>query len=105
MRILLIASFAFLLAGCASSQRNASLNAEQARDVAIRLANDKASATYHCRPFHDGQPARFVAGHWVWTDEQGYGLCDLQATVELAINGLTNSTDIDLLDNRNSGIP
>ena len=68
--------------------------------TAIRLANDKAFAVYHCQPFHDGQPAHFIAGQWVWTEQQGYGVDDVKATVELAVNGSTNSVVIEFLDNR-----
>ena len=84
-----------------TAEKSASLTAEQAKTVAMRLANDKASALYHCQPFRDGQPARFVAGQWVWVDLQGFGHSDIQATVELAADGSTNSVDLKLLDSRN----
>jgi hypothetical protein len=77
-----------------------SLTAEQAKTLAIRLANEKADALYHYQPFRDGRSARLVAGHWVWTDQQGYGQGDIQATVELAADGSTNNVDLQLLDNR-----
>lgn len=93
--------FAFLLVGCASTHQSASLTAVQAQIVALRLANDKASTFYHRQPFHDGQPARFVADHWVWTDKQAFGRGDLEATVELAADGSTNNVDLNLLDYEN----
>jgi len=77
------------------------LTAERAKTVAMRLANDKAFTLYHCQPFRDGQPARFVAGQWVWIDLQGFGHGDIQATVQLAANGSTNSVDLKLLDSQN----
>jgi hypothetical protein len=84
-----------------TAEKSASLTAEQAKTVAMRLANDKAFRLYHCQPFRDGQPARFVAGQWVWVDQRGFGQGDIQATVELAADGSTNSVDLKLLDSRN----
>lgn len=89
-----IVIFALVLVGCASSHQTASLNAEQAKILALQLANDKASSVYHCRPFHDGQPARFKEGHWVWTDKCGLGRGDIQAEVELASNGQARKVDV-----------
>jgi len=83
-----------------TAEKSASLTAEQAKTVAMRLANDKVSTLYHCQPFRDGQAARFVAGQWVWVDLQGFGHGDIQATVELAADGSTNSVDLKLLDSR-----
>jgi hypothetical protein len=77
------------------------LTAERAKTVAMRLANDKAFTLYHCQPFPDGQPARFVAGQWLWIDLQGFGHGDIQATVQLAADGSTNSVDLKLLDSQN----
>ena len=74
------------------------LTSEQATTAAIRLANDKAYALYQHQPFADGRPARIVAGHWLWAVRQGYGNGDIQATVELALDGSTNSVDLQLLD-------
>ena len=73
---------------------SASLTADEAKTLAIRLANEKASATWHRQPFHDGQPATFVSDRWVW-----YQLApgDVEATVELAADGSTNSVAINIL--------
>jgi hypothetical protein len=84
-----------------TAEKSASLTAEQAQTVAMRLANDRASTLYHCQPFRDGQPARFVAGQWVWVNLQGFGHGDIQATVQLAADGSTNSVDLKLLDSQN----
>jgi hypothetical protein len=98
MRTSCIIGFILLLAGCtATVQRSAGLTAEQAQALAVQLASDKASALYHCQPFKSGEPARFVKGHWVWVGLQGYGQGDIQATVELAADGATNSVDFKLL--------
>ena len=83
------------------AEESASLTAEQAKTVAMRLANDKASTLYHCQPFRDGQPARFVTGQWFWVDLRGFGHGDIQATVQLAADGSTNSVDLRLLDSQN----
>jgi hypothetical protein len=83
------------------AEKSASLTAEQAKTVAMRLANDKAFTLYHCQPFRDGQPARFVAGQWVWVDLRGFGHGDIQATVEFAAVGSTSSVDLKLLDSQN----
>jgi hypothetical protein len=85
---------ALLLVGCISTCQTASLTADQAKAVAIRLANEKAAATYHRQPFHDGQPPSFVAGHWIWRQ---LVTGDIEATVELAADGSTNSVALDQL--------
>jgi hypothetical protein len=92
---------ALLLAGCASSPPVAGLTAGQATALAIQLANDKASALYQVQPFHEGQPARFAKGHWVWTDQRGVGHSDMQVTVELAADGSTNSVHLKVFDSMN----
>jgi len=94
MKTLLIAVLGFIFSGCESSRQSASLTPEQAKTLAMRLANDKASAICHRQPFHDGQPATFESGHWVWR-ELAPG--DIEATVELAKDGSTNSVAINIL--------
>jgi hypothetical protein len=88
MKTSCIILFALLLVGCTSTHQTVSLTADQAKAVAIQLANEKAAATYHSQPFHDGQPPSFVAGHWTWRQ---LGTGDIEATVELAADGSTNS--------------
>jgi hypothetical protein len=100
MKIPCIIIFGLFLAGCANTHQSSSLTAEQAKTVAIRLANDKASSLYHRQPFRDGQSAQFVAGHWLWVEQQGFGRGDFQVTVELAADGSTNNVDLQLLDNQ-----
>jgi hypothetical protein len=85
----------------ANTPRSGSLTAEQAKSLAMKLANERALALYDCQPFREGQPARFVADHWLWDALQGYGLGDIHATVELAADGSTNKVVVHLLDNRN----
>jgi len=98
MRTVHMFILALWLIGCASSHRGPALTAEQATTLARQLANDKASTLYRCQPFQDGQPARFKAGHWVWTDRRGVGQTDMQVTVELAADGSTNSVDLKVFD-------
>ena len=86
--------FALLLAGCTSTHQTASLTPDQAEAVAIRLANEKAAATYHSQPFHAGQPPSFAAGHWTWRQ---LGTGDIEATVELAADGSTNNVTLNQL--------
>jgi hypothetical protein len=105
MKISPIILGAFLLAGCASYHPGARLPAEQARMIAMQLANVKAYALYHCQPFVDDQPAHFTSGHWTWGQLKGYGHGDLLATVELAADGSTNSVDVQLLASRTSPLP
>ena len=101
MKTSLVVVLAFLLIGCKSSRQSASLTTEQAKTVAIRLANDKASSLYQRQPFVASQPAQFVAGHWLWVARQGFGHGDIQARVELAADGSTNSVDLQLFENQN----
>src|SRR5436190_16648052 len=98
MKLRAIIVCGFFLVGCTSPRPSASLTAEQARALAIRLANDKAATVYHCQPFQDSQPAHFIGGHWVWTDHRGFGRGDIQTTVELAADGSTHNVDLKLLD-------
>ena len=102
MKTLLFVVLAFILVGCESSRQGASLTTEQATTIAVRLANDKASTLYQHQPFVAGQPAKFVAGHWLWVTRQGFGLGDIQATVELAADGSTNSVGLQLFDSQNT---
>src|ERR1017187_8589200 len=101
MKTSLVVVLAFILVGCESSRQSASLTTEQATTIAIRLANDKASTLYQHQPFVAGQPAQFMAGHWLWVARQGFGRGDIQATVELAADGSTNSVSLQLFDSRN----
>jgi hypothetical protein len=101
MKTSLVVVLAFILVGCESSRRSASLTTEQATTIAMRLANDKASTLFQHQPFVAGQPAQFVAGHWLWVARQGFGHSDIQATVELAADGTTNHVDIQLSDSQN----
>jgi hypothetical protein len=77
-----------------------SLTAEQAQETARQLANNQAATLYHCRPFDTGHAAKFEAGRWMWAAQQSFGEGDIQATVELAADGLTNSVKLQLMDNR-----
>ena len=102
MKTSLILVLAFILVGCESSRQSvSSLTADQAKTLAMRLANEKAATLYHSQPFVAGQPAQFVADHWLWIARQGFGHGDIQATVELARDGSTNSVYIQLFDNQN----
>jgi hypothetical protein len=96
MKTSLIAVLGFMLIGCESSRQSGLLTAEQAKTLAVRLANDKASAIYHRQPFHDGVPATFESGRWVWR-ELAPG--DIEATVKLAADGSTNSVALNILSN------
>lgn len=100
MKTTFVTIFALLLVGCASPRQNEVLTAEQAKTVAMRLANDKAFTLYHCQPFRDSRPARFVAGHWIWVELQGFGISDIQATVELAADGSTHNVNLQLLNSQ-----
>jgi hypothetical protein len=80
------------------SARAAVLTSAQATALAIQLANDKADALFHQRPFQDGRPAQLLTGKWVWTDGCGVALLDYEASVKLAADGSTNSVKVQLLD-------
>jgi hypothetical protein len=89
-----------LLAGC-GSRHSTRLAVEQAQSVEVHLANSKASRLYHRELFSSSSQApRFAQGRWVWSDRQAYGAGDIEATVELAADGSTNSVDLKVLDNR-----
>ena len=106
MRTLFIFGLAFLLVGCSTSmQQSVLLTAEKAQQIAVQVANEKATALYHCQPFGSRQAAHFAEGRWVWVDRQGYGHGDIEASVELAANGSTNSVDIKILDSKQMPLP
>ena len=87
------------------SQHGISLTPEQAKTLALRLANDMAATLYDSQPFQDGQSARLIGGRWVWTDIRGFGHADIQATVELAADGSTSHVDLQILVNANLAFP
>ena len=101
MKTSLVVVLAFILVGCESSRQSASLTTQQATTTAMRLANDKASTLYQHQPFVAGQSAQFVAGHWLWVARQGFGRGDIQATVEVAMDGSTNHVDLQMFDSQN----
>jgi len=103
MKAPVIVVLGLLLVGCQSSRQGASLTPEQAKLLATGLANDKADALYHCQPFHDSSLPKYEAGHWIWTDRHGVGTGDVEARVELAADGSTNSVEIRLMDSKNLG--
>ena len=96
----MLLSSLLLLVGCAGTHPGATLTAPAARLAAIRLANDQAFTVYHCQPFQAGPAAQFVNGRWLWVRSQGFGLGDIQATVELAADGSTNQVKLQLFDSR-----
>ena len=100
MKTSLILVLAFVFVGCESSRQSASLTADQAKTLAMRLANDNAATLYHSRPFVAGQPAQIVAGHWLWVARQGFGHGDIQAAVEVAMDGSTNHVDLQIFDSQ-----
>jgi hypothetical protein len=97
-RIAAAVLYVFALAGCETSHTGAQLTAGQAGALAVRLANDKADALFHHRPFMDNQRPAFESGHWVWSESHGVGLLDYEAKVELAADGSTNNVDLKVLD-------
>jgi hypothetical protein len=102
MRTLPLVVLVVFLAGCSTGmQRGSTLTADQANALALKLANEKALTIYHCQIFQDARAARFVQGHWEWSQRQGFGHCDLEATVKLAPDGSTNAVDVKLLDSQN----
>jgi len=102
MRALHPVGLVFFLAGCSTGMRQVTtLTADQADARALKLANDKALTIYNCQIFQDARTARFAQGHWEWSQRQGFGHCDLEATVKLAPDGSTNAVDVKLLDNQN----
>jgi len=102
MRTLRLVLFVIFLAGCSTGmQRGSTLTTDQANARALQLANDKALAIYHCKIFQDARTARFVHNLWEWSQRQGFGHCDLEATVKLALDGSTNAVDVKLLDSQN----
>jgi uncharacterized protein YcfL len=96
---------ALLFVGCSSTRQSptstsTSLTSLQATTLAMKLANDKASAAYNCHPFKKQEPILFLQGHWLWIGREGLGHGDIQATVDLAADGSTNNVVLQLLSNQ-----
>jgi hypothetical protein len=92
--------FALTLTGCRSLPPAGSLTPAQATALSVQLANTKAEVLYSHQPFQDGQPAKFEAGHWVWSEKRGFGTADICAVVDLAEDGSTNNVSIEMDINR-----
>ena len=101
MRTLSMIILPVLMLGCAKSPQSTLLTEVQAKAVAMRLANDESSKLYSCQPFREDRPARLEAGRWVWKARGGVGLSDVEARVELAVDGSTNCVDLILLNSQN----
>jgi beta-lactamase regulating signal transducer with metallopeptidase domain len=76
------------------------LTAAQAEALAVRLANEKAQALYHCQPFRSGTSAQWVQGGWVWRDLRAQGTVDIEATVKFAADGTNPDVHVNMLDSR-----
>ncbi len=91
----------FALAGCSiGKQHHAMLTPQQASDLALHLANEKAQSQYQVEPFRAGPAAQFVQGRWVWHQRKGLGQTDMEATVKFAPDGSNPSVSVLLLDSR-----
>jgi len=88
------------LASVAWPARGPTLTGAQAGARAEQLANEKARALYQCQPFHDGPPAQFVRGRWVWHDRRAQGTLDVEATVEFEADGSKADVTVTPLDSR-----
>lgn len=88
--------------GCTTSEQTDAvrLNAEQAKSLAVQLANQQAHVLYQCQPFHNGPEPQFSDGRWVWTDRQACGESDVEATVSFAADGSSRKVKVLLLDSR-----
>jgi tetratricopeptide (TPR) repeat protein len=74
--------------------------AAEAGALAEQLANEKAWVLHKCQPFHDGPPAEFAQGHWVWDELRGYRVFHVEAKVKFAADGTNPDVDVMLLDSR-----
>ncbi len=82
---------------------HSALSATQAGVLAQTLANEQARTLYACQPFRNPSPARFVDGHWVWSDRRGRGPVDFEADVEFEPDGAKPDVKVLLLDSRALG--
>jgi hypothetical protein len=76
------------------------LTADQARQFACALANERAKELYQCEPFSDGAAPDFIDGVWKWSNCRGHGLVDFEASVEFGADGSDPFVFILVLDNR-----
>jgi uncharacterized protein YcfL len=104
MKISWFIILALALVGCSSTPQTTTpstgLTSLQATTLAMQLANEKAAAAYNSRPFTKQEPILFLQGRWLWIGREGYGQGDIQARVELAADGSTNSVALQLLSNQ-----
>lgn len=68
--------------------------------LAVQLANAKSYTLFQKLPFRSGKLPQFAGGRWVWTDIRGVGRSDIEAQVELAADGSTNSVEVHMLVNQ-----
>jgi hypothetical protein len=83
-----------------SEHRHIAFTAEQARQFACALANERAKELYKCEPFSDGAAPDFIDGVWKWSNCRGHGLVDFEASVEFGADGSDPFVFILVLDNR-----
>jgi hypothetical protein len=96
MKRSIVLLFALTLVGCRSLPPARSLTAAQASALSVQLVNAKAEVLYSHQPFQGGQPAKFEAGRWVWSEKRGFGTADIYAVVDLAADGSTNNVSIEM---------
>jgi len=91
----------FCGAGCATKTKQIPpLTSNQAKIIAVQLANDEARKSYNCQPFKNDQPIVFRDNKWLWSSIVACGHCDVEAEIEIAASGTTNHILLQLLDNQ-----
>jgi len=101
MRLLSLVALAVALVGCSGGKpHRAALTPQQASDLALRLANEKAQAVYKIQPFRAGPSAQFVQERWLWNERRGLGFADVEAIVNFAPDGSNPIVSVLLLDSR-----
>jgi hypothetical protein len=85
------------LPGAAAPLPGQTLNPDEAKVLACRIANQRATELYGWSPFTEFPAAAFDQGCWSWRELRGCGLYDFDAMVQFCEDGSIPSVDINLL--------
>jgi hypothetical protein len=102
-----LSTILYLIVGCLSLifgiDRYFRLSAQEAKDLALHLANKESLAKFKIEPFQDGRDATLENGRWTWGGLSAVGKVDISADVSFDAYGNNPLTKIWLMSSL--GIP
>jgi hypothetical protein len=70
------------------------LSSNEARALALHLANRESQVKFKLEPFQDQTHTRFEDGRWLWSGSSGVGNADLRAEVSFDAYGRNPKTKL-----------